>query len=262
MISARQNPAIEQGLERATIFLSLVSLIALIVGALGVATAIQAHFAQKMDSIAVMKCLGARSNQIVWIYVLQTAGTRARGRCAGRDRRAGGAARVSVFPGALLQRQRECAVGFCDRRAGNGHRASLRHLLFTLPPLLSIKRIRPGLIFRREMAEDTRFRRPAWKRWLRNARESIIAALLILVGHWRHRRMAQRFRPHGHLLCARLLRGSLLFLTAVAWALFAAFAGSAALADARFGPASATASRIFTGPAITRNPRWWRWASA
>ncbi|MDQ6678559.1 MAG: ABC transporter permease, partial [Acidobacteriota bacterium] len=68
------NPAIEQGLERATTFLSLVSLIALIVGALGVATAIQAHLAQKMDSIAVMKCLGARSSQIIWIYVLQTAG--------------------------------------------------------------------------------------------------------------------------------------------------------------------------------------------
>src|SRR5260370_20436590 len=68
------NPAIEQGLERATTFLSLVSLIALIVGALGVATAIQAHLSQRMDSIAVMKCLGARSSQIVGIYVLQTAG--------------------------------------------------------------------------------------------------------------------------------------------------------------------------------------------
>src|SRR5260370_27221516 len=67
------NPAIEQGLERATTFLSLVSLIALIVGALGVATAIQAHLSQRMDSIAVMKCLGARSSEILSIYVLQLA---------------------------------------------------------------------------------------------------------------------------------------------------------------------------------------------
>ena len=68
------HPLIEQGLRQSTTFLSLVSLIALVIGALGVATAIQAHLQQKMDSIAVMKCLGARSAQVLRIYVLQTAG--------------------------------------------------------------------------------------------------------------------------------------------------------------------------------------------
>ena len=55
------HPIITQGLSRATTFLSLVSLITLIVGAIGVATAMQAHIQQRMDSIAIMKCLGARS---------------------------------------------------------------------------------------------------------------------------------------------------------------------------------------------------------
>src|SRR5581483_4818932 len=68
------HPLIEQGLRQSTTFLSLVSLIALVIGALGVATAIQAHLQQKMDSIAIMKCLGAKSSQILRIYVLQTAG--------------------------------------------------------------------------------------------------------------------------------------------------------------------------------------------
>ncbi len=68
------HPLIEQGLRQSTTFLSLVSLIALVIGALGVATAIQAHLQQKMDSIAVMKCLGAKSTQVLRIYVLQTAG--------------------------------------------------------------------------------------------------------------------------------------------------------------------------------------------
>src|SRR6476659_2862326 len=63
------HPTITRGLERATMFLSLVSLIALIVGALGVATAMHSHLQQKMDSIAIMKCLGARSSQIIRIYV-------------------------------------------------------------------------------------------------------------------------------------------------------------------------------------------------
>src|SRR6266496_5047967 len=66
------HPAIENGLEQATTFLSLISLISLIVGALGVATAIRAHLDQRLDSIAVMKCLGAQSNQIMRIYVIQT----------------------------------------------------------------------------------------------------------------------------------------------------------------------------------------------
>ena len=39
-------------------FLSLVSLIAMIVGAVGVATAMRSHLEQKMDSIAVMKSMG------------------------------------------------------------------------------------------------------------------------------------------------------------------------------------------------------------
>ena len=56
------HPAIERGLEEATTFLSLVSLISLIVGAIGVGTAIRAHLDQRLDSIAIMKCLGARSS--------------------------------------------------------------------------------------------------------------------------------------------------------------------------------------------------------
>ncbi len=77
------HPLIEQGLRQSTTFLSLVSLIALVIGALGVATAIQAHLQQKMDSIAIMKCLGAKSPQVLRIYVLQTVGLGLAGSLAG-----------------------------------------------------------------------------------------------------------------------------------------------------------------------------------
>ena len=65
------HPLITRGLNNATTFLSLVSLIALVVGALGVAMAMQSHLQQKMDAIAVMKSLGGRSSQILQIYLLQ-----------------------------------------------------------------------------------------------------------------------------------------------------------------------------------------------
>ncbi|HOL73535.1 MAG TPA: ABC transporter permease, partial [Bryobacteraceae bacterium] len=66
------HPTITRGLNRATRFMSLVSLIALIVGALGVATAIRAHLSQRMDSIATMKCLGALDSFIVKLFVIES----------------------------------------------------------------------------------------------------------------------------------------------------------------------------------------------
>ncbi len=48
------------------------SLITLIIGAIGVGTAMRAHIQQRMDSIAIMKCIGARSSHVMRIYLLQT----------------------------------------------------------------------------------------------------------------------------------------------------------------------------------------------
>src|SRR6185312_16019786 len=66
------DPAVERGIDRSTTFLSLVSLIALIIGSLGVGMAMYSHLQQRMDTIAVMKAVGARSRQIVLIYLIQT----------------------------------------------------------------------------------------------------------------------------------------------------------------------------------------------
>ena len=68
----QSHPIITDGLDQATTFLSLISLIALIVGAIGVAMAMHAHLQQKMDHIAVMKSLGATSGEIIRIYTIQT----------------------------------------------------------------------------------------------------------------------------------------------------------------------------------------------
>ena len=66
------HPIITRGLDRATTFLSLIGLIALVIGAMGVASAMHGHLQQKLDSIAVMKCMGARSAQVIRIYTAQT----------------------------------------------------------------------------------------------------------------------------------------------------------------------------------------------
>jgi putative ABC transport system permease protein len=169
------HPLIEQGLRQSTTFLSLVSLIALVIGALGVATAIQAHLQQKMDSIAVMKCLGAKSAQVLRIYVLQTAGLGLVGSLAGI---ALGSLVQMAFPLFLARYfQVSMAPHFDVVSALQGLAVGmLTVLLFTVPPLLGIRDIRPALIFRREMAAPPASLRVWWKR----AAASLISAVVIL----------------------------------------------------------------------------------
>ena len=66
------NPALTDGLKRSTGLLSLICLVAMVLGAIGVAMAMRAHLQQRLDTIAIMKSLGAQSGQIIRIYVLQT----------------------------------------------------------------------------------------------------------------------------------------------------------------------------------------------
>ena len=52
-------------------FLNLGAFIALILGAVGVASAVHAYAAQKLDTVAILRSLGASSNQTFAIYLLQ-----------------------------------------------------------------------------------------------------------------------------------------------------------------------------------------------
>ena len=171
------HPLIERGLSRATTFLSLVSLISLIVGSLGVAMAVHSHLQQRLDTIAIMKCLGARSNQILRIYVAQTMVLGLSGAALGVLLGYGAQA---AFP-ALIARYFSLRPGWelDPLTAGQGLIIGvLTSLLFTVPPLVRIRRIRPGIIFRREMAEV----RHGWKQRLRQARASVLAGAALLTG--------------------------------------------------------------------------------
>jgi putative ABC transport system permease protein len=171
------NPNIARGLDRATTFLSLVSLIALIVGAIGVSTAMHSHLQQKMDTIATLKSLGARSGQVIRIYLIQTA---LLGLCGGLAGVAVGVAVQRIFP-EFVDRYFHMRpdAWFTPSSAVQGLLVGLlTTLLFTLPPLLSIRKIRPALILRRDMAEV----RPGWRVRLSEARIPILAGFAICVG--------------------------------------------------------------------------------
>lgn len=147
------HPIITRGLDRATTFLSLIALIALVIGAMGVASAMHGHLQQKLDSIAVLKCLGARSSQIIRIYTLQTLLLGVSGGVLGGFL---GLAVAAAFPGMIARYfTMDVAASWDVLPALEGIViAALVTLLFTLPPLLGIRAVRPAQVFRREVATE------------------------------------------------------------------------------------------------------------
>jgi putative ABC transport system permease protein len=170
------NPFLSRSLEHSTTFLSLVSLIALIVGALGVATAIHSHLQQRLDTIAILKCVGARSGQIVRIFTLQTVLLGLAGGLAGV---AVGAGVQELFPLLLANYFQVGHIPWSSSFALEGVATGvLVTLLFTIPPLAAIRRVKPALIFRRDMAE----RNPPRAERLRELLPAVAAGSLILAG--------------------------------------------------------------------------------
>ena len=148
------NPALTEGLDRATSLLSLMSLVALVLGAVGVAMAMRAHLQQRLDTIAIMKSLGARSSQIMKIYILQTLLLGLAGGVLGV---VFGVAVQLAFPsvlGKLINVPTELHIQPRAIFAGLGA-GILTTLLFTLPPLLDIRSVRPSLILRRDTESDS-----------------------------------------------------------------------------------------------------------
>ncbi len=146
------NPAITMALDRATGVLSLVSLVALVLGAVGVAMAMRTHLLQRMDSIAIMKSLGARSSHIVRIYLLQTLLLGLLGGVLGVALGVGVQLILPLLLAKLLGITPELHIAASAILAGL-LTGLLTTVLFTMPPLLDIRGIRPILILRRNVEE-------------------------------------------------------------------------------------------------------------
>jgi putative ABC transport system permease protein len=65
--------ATADAIENLSNFIGIVGLVALLLGGIGVASGVRAFVARKIDTVAVLRCLGASSGQILAIYVAQAA---------------------------------------------------------------------------------------------------------------------------------------------------------------------------------------------
>ncbi len=173
------NPALTDGLKRSTGLLSLICLVAMVLGAIGVAMAMRAHLQQRVDVLAIMKSIGARSSDILRIYLLQTV---LLGLVGGLIGVLMGLGVEWVFPsllGRFLPIHLDLRLPWHSALAGLGT-GILTTVLFCLPPLLQIRTVRPNLVLRR-MVEEPEAQQSWWVR-LRDSKAQWIVALIILLG--------------------------------------------------------------------------------
>jgi putative ABC transport system permease protein len=142
------NPALTRGLDNATSILSLICLVAMVLGAIGVAMAMHAHLEQRMDMLAILKAIGADSSDLLRIFLLQTLGL---GLAGGLIGVVAGVAVMAALPaafGQLLPVHVILQFPWQSALAGLGT-GLLTTLLFCLPPLLDVRAVRPVLVLRR-----------------------------------------------------------------------------------------------------------------
>ena len=172
------NPGLSQGLENATSILSLICLVAMVLGAIGVAMAMHAHLEQRMDMLAILKAIGAQSSDLLRIFLLQTMALGLVGALVGV---AGGAAVMEALPavfGKLLPVH--TVLQFPWRAVGAGLGTGLlTTLLFCLPPLLDVRTVRPILVLRRLVEQGPGTAREWFARWWSRRLQIGIAVLVV-----------------------------------------------------------------------------------
>jgi len=144
---AKRKRDLGTALENLYRFLNLVGFISLLLGAVGVASAIQAHLQQKTKTGAILRCLGMSGADTVVVYLLQTAAMGLVGAGAGALL---GVGLQHIFPRILmsfLPLTIPTSIAWQPILRGVLIGFSIC-VLFALPPLLRFRRVSPLRVFR------------------------------------------------------------------------------------------------------------------
>lgn len=147
------QPMLRRFLGQMTMYLGLVGVIALIVGGIGVAGSVRAFLKEKLETIAVLKALGAESSLILHVYLVQTLLLGLLGSVAGA---ALGAGLQFALPPLMVQwLPIELDFHLAPLPVIRGITMGLLTTgLFAFWPLLEVRYVRTNRIFRREITEE------------------------------------------------------------------------------------------------------------
>jgi putative ABC transport system permease protein len=150
-----QQRDLDEALGRLGSFLGLIGTFALLLGGIGVASAMGAYMAQKRDTVATLRCLGATAPQVLFIYLLQAGVMGLIGAGIGT---AIGVAVQWVLPrllADLLPVEVQTAVSPAAVATGIGIGVWIA-VAFALLPLLATRHISPLQAIRRRVEEEPR----------------------------------------------------------------------------------------------------------
>ena len=173
------NPALSRGLDNAVAILSLICLVAMVLGAIGVAMAMHAHLEQRMDMLAILKAVGAGSSDLLRIFLLQTLGLGLAGGIVGVAAGLGVMGALPAVFGKLLPVHATLDFPWRSIAAGLGT-GLLTTLLFCLPPLLDVRAVRPVLVLRRLVEQGPQGLRGWLGLWWGRRLQLVIAALVVV----------------------------------------------------------------------------------
>jgi putative ABC transport system permease protein len=125
-----------------TQFLTLISFIALLMGCIGVASAVNIYIREKIAGVAVLRCLGLKARQAFLIYLIQVAGIGLIGSLLGA---ALGVVVQQVLPAVLkdfLPLESHFRISWAAIGEGIGTGMVIA-LMFALLPLLTVRKISP-----------------------------------------------------------------------------------------------------------------------
>ncbi|MDE3152427.1 MAG: ABC transporter permease, partial [Gemmatimonadota bacterium] len=151
--AAQNEYRLSSAIDQLRNFLSVVGLVALLLGGIGVASGVHAFVMRKIDTVAILRCLGATSGQVLVIYVLQAAAMGLVGAAAGTLLGVGlqfamPLAVKDFLPVAVAVRLAPAAL-----LTGLGIGVWVA-LVFALRPLLALRGVSPLQALRRE-SDDT-----------------------------------------------------------------------------------------------------------
>jgi putative ABC transport system permease protein len=169
---------IGQNLTRAENYLSLVGLVVLILGGIGVSSVTRVFVQQKVRSIAILKCVGTSTRQVLGIYLTQVLLLGIAGSVLGVGL---AAAVVAALPRMLgdLPSLFQVDYGLSAAAVAQGMLIGLLvSLLFSVVPLLEVRNVKPSLLLRQDMPKLPSFD------WLKWAVTAVVAAALVGVASW------------------------------------------------------------------------------
>ncbi|MFN2397788.1 MAG: ABC transporter permease [Gemmatimonadaceae bacterium] len=195
--------SLTDGIEALNRFLGIVALVALLLGGIGVASAIHAYIAEKIDTVAVLRCLGGTGAQVLAIYLIEAAVLGLAGAAFGVALGVGAQFAlprvlgdfipvdvvVTLEPGAL-------ALGL-----GVGVWVAT---LFALMPLLAVRRVSPLQALRRNAERPGKLR--LWRDRPRLAAAMALALSVVLIA------ISRAGRPRDGLVMSAAIAGAIAVL--------------------------------------------------